>query len=118
MSKQIFPKLTGGKNPLGGRPIDSMWTIVDIINSAIVRCKRCDVNISKGSDRIKTHMKKCKGPDSEEEMILSTNEDLPLVLSAPTSSNSAKTNQPAIELFCFLNKLRLEFILTFFSRGS
>ena len=59
-----------------------------------------------------------KGPDSEEEMILSTSEDLPLVLSAPTSSNSAKTHQPAIELFFFLNELRLEIILTFFSQGS
>ena len=69
----------------------------------------------KDQTELKLVWKNAKG---KEEMILSTSEVLPLVLSAPTSSNSAKTHQPAIELFCFLNELRLEIILRFFLQGS
>lgn len=51
-------------NPLGGRPLDEVWKDVIVVNQAdnVVTCKKCgNPNVSKRIDRIKIHMKKCKG---------------------------------------------------------
>lgn len=63
-------KKTG--NPLGGRPQDDLWKSVIVVNQRdnVVTCKRCgESKISRRIDRVKNHMKRCKGEMQHEECV-------------------------------------------------